>query len=94
MSQDALSLTRSFHVPLAVSEEAFTVYVVLMSFALPPVPVRLQRVRRAVRGDQLDPEVTDVAVDDVHVDGQGRGALPETPVTVTGDSTVALSRMV
>lgn len=41
MSQDALSLTRSFHVPFAVSEEAFTVYVVLMSFALPPVPYAL-----------------------------------------------------
>lgn len=34
----ALSLTRSFHVPLAVSDDALTVYVVLMSSELPPVP--------------------------------------------------------
>lgn len=34
----ALSLTRSFHVPSAVSEEASTEYVVLMLSALPPVP--------------------------------------------------------
>src|SRR5690606_18340478 len=38
VSHHALSLTRSFHVPLAVSEEASTVYVVRMSSALPPVP--------------------------------------------------------
>ena len=34
----ALSLTRSFHVPFATSDEAFTVYVVLMLSAEPPVP--------------------------------------------------------
>ena len=36
-----MSLTRSFHVPLAASEEAFTVYVVLMLSELPPVPYDL-----------------------------------------------------
>src|SRR5690606_40962901 len=38
VSHQALSLTRSFQVPFAVSEEASTVYVVLMLSELPPVP--------------------------------------------------------
>ncbi|CAM5483288.1 hypothetical protein SAFG77S_05415 [Streptomyces afghaniensis] len=38
VSKRALSLTRSFHVPFAASEEAFTVYVVSMLSALPPLP--------------------------------------------------------
>ena len=38
MSYAALSLTRSFHVPLATSDEAFTVYVVMRLSLLPPVP--------------------------------------------------------
>lgn len=38
----ALSPTRSFQVPLATSDDAFTVYVVITLSALPPVPYALR----------------------------------------------------